>query len=430
MDFINKILVLGMASFFIELYLANFCFMFNVKKRKFFYLRFVVFLGLGCLFYFLPGQIMVGSFNFSYSIVYVGMILSSFFLYKTNWKTIVFNSVSAYALQHIAWNILFLIVENLMDPSTVNQAGCISLYVSIFLIVYGITLFVIIYRKKVFYFDKIGILNIVASCIIIFITIFLSLFAKWDYVTRIYTIIGVLVGLLIQVGFIDVGDQKRKQQQLQMEKENLQNLLRQQAHQQEIAKETINIINIKCHDMKNQIEAIKKLNNKEADEYIKDIERNIDIYGDIAKTGNEILDVVLTEKGLLCNNKDIRFTYIVDGVALKFLSSMDLSSLFGNLLDNAIEAVQKVDQEYRFIKLNVNKRGGLTFIKIENYCSNKIQFINGRPITNKKDHNYHGLGIKSMEYIIKKYDGVINFDLNDNIFSVDIMFPNSDQNND
>ena len=80
------------------------------------------------------------------------------------------------------------------------------------------------------------------------------------------------------------------------------------------------------------------------------MEKEIKIYEAQNKTGNKVLDAVLTSKSLYCQNNGIGLTCVADGSALNFMEDMDISALFGNILDNAIEASMMLDQEKRFIK--------------------------------------------------------------------------------
>ena len=131
--------------------------------------------------------------------------------------------------------------------------------------------------------------------------------------------------------------------------------------------------------------------------HIEEIKKAVNIYGDIVKTGNEALDLVLTEKSLLCENKHISFNYIVNPESLSFLDELDIFSLFGNALDNAIEALEKEEEGKRIIRLNINQKNKFTTIHLENYCSRNIRFKDGLPLTSKDDTDYHGRnGLKAI----------------------------------
>ena len=98
-----------------------------------------------------------------------------------------------------------------------------------------------------------------------------------------------------------------------------------------------------------------------------------------------MLDAVLTSKSLYCQNNGIGLTCVADGSALNFMEDMDISALFGNILDNAIESVQKLnEQEKRLIHLSVAKQKQFLRIRCENYCEEQLKFENGMPVNNKE----------------------------------------------
>ena len=115
-------------------------------------------------------------------------------------------------------------------------------------------------------------------------------------------------------------------------------LWRQQKEHYRIAKENIDIINRKCHDLKHQIAALRDMCTKEEREkYIEEIQDSIQIYEAMVKTGNDVLDTILTEKSLACKENDIVVSCVADGKGLEFLHPIDLYTIFGNAMDNAIE---------------------------------------------------------------------------------------------
>ena len=125
-----------------------------------------------------------------------------------------------------------------------------------------------------------------------------------------------------------------------------------------------------------------------------------------------MLDAVLTSKSLYCQNNGIGLTCVADGSALNFMEDMDISALFGNILDNAIESVQKLnEQEKRLIHLSVAKQKQFLRIRCENYCEEQLKFENGMPVTTKKDRRFHGFGMKSIKSTAAKYGGSVTTDL-------------------
>ena len=190
--------------------------------------------------------------------------------------------------------------------------------------------------------------------------------------------------------------------------------------QYELSKENIALINQKCHDLKYFIRnyGYKQTLNPQV---IEEISQSIEIFDSNIKTGNNALDIIFTEKSLLCYKNNIRFTCIADGKLLSFMDDVDAYSLFGNLVDNAIEAL-KDEAQKRVISLIIKGQGDFVSISIQNFFSKQLRFENGLPITTKKDKNYHGYGMQSIKMICEKYNGTLSINTNDNIFSVNILF--------
>ena len=148
------------------------------------------------------------------------------------------------------------------------------------------------------------------------------------------------------------------------------------------------------------------------------------IYDSSVKTGNEILDVLLTEKSLICEQEGITWTCVADGRQLSFLDPIDLYTLFGHALDNAIENVRKLPQvEQRVISLTVFEKPGLSIIQLENYYKGQLQFRDGLPVTSKADREEHGFGMRSIRNLAEKYGGTISIDTENSIFLLSITLP-------
>jgi hypothetical protein len=201
-----------------------------------------------------------------------------------------------------------------------------------------------------------------------------------------------------------------------------QKLFDEQKTQYEISKRNIDLVNQKCHDLKHQIRDIASQGSLN-EEYIKEIEKSISIYDASITTGNKALDTILTEKSLYCTQNNIKFSSMVDGSLLSFVRDTDIYSLFGNALDNSIEAVSKLsDPQKRTIKLTVQKQGNFASISFINYFEGKISFDQGLSQTTKRDHEgYHGYGTKSIKMIAERYGGDISVVTEGNVFILNIL---------
>jgi hypothetical protein len=205
----------------------------------------------------------------------------------------------------------------------------------------------------------------------------------------------------------------------------VQNILQNQYVQYQQSKESIEIINYKYHDLKNQIIALKA--EEDADkrnEYLTKMENEIKSYEAQNKTGNRVLDTVLTSKHMYCINNGITLTCVADGTLLNGMDVIDICTIFGNALDNAIEYEQQIEEEEkRLIHVSVFAQKGFLMIRFENYYEGELKLEGGLPETTKKDTYIHGYGLKSIRYTVQKYDGVVNVKQKDNWFELKILMP-------
>lgn len=211
---------------------------------------------------------------------------------------------------------------------------------------------------------------------------------------------------------------------LQSERRILDQLLQEKEHQYEFSKENIETINRKCHDLKHQLKALEVANVSERKEMIREARKAVDFYDAVVKTGNEVLDTILTEKSMYCVNHNIRLSCTVNTKKLEKIRVIDLYTMLGNAIDNAIECVDALElDEKKVISLSVLERGQMICITVENYYEGNIQIQQGLPVTHKEDKANHGYGVRSIQSIVKKYSGYMQIDTQDHIFSLQLILP-------
>ena len=203
----------------------------------------------------------------------------------------------------------------------------------------------------------------------------------------------------------------------------LEKLLRYEQEQHEIAHATMEVINRKCHDLKHQISALRSMSSVDREKSISELENAILLYDNLAKSGNVDLDIVLAEKMLLAEKRGVRLQCIADGKRLDFMRAEDICSLFGNAIDNAIEAAALQDPpQTRIVTLSITAKGNMLFIHVENPCLSKPAFEDGLPVTTKGDTDNHGFGMRSIRYVTEKYGGVLTTGWEDGVFLLDVLF--------
>lgn len=264
---------------------------------------------------------------------------------------------------------------------------------------------------------------VVSSMLVIFATIVLNsmVWIKTDSDQSLFQLYilfsSLIVGILIIALNINILDKDILYDELSVTKK----LFHAQSAHYRNERQVIDALNIKTHDLKHQLLAIRP---KLATSDYEELTQLVDTYESIFKTGNKTIDLVLTEKEILCRNKSIRFTSLLDGKRFSFMHESDLYSLLGNLLDNAIEACEKLqDPEKRVIALTSETSKGFLCLHEENYFEGPLQFENGLPQTTKKDRFFHGIGTKSLALIAQKYGGSMSMQTKGDIFVVDMLFP-------
>lgn len=213
------------------------------------------------------------------------------------------------------------------------------------------------------------------------------------------------------------------------ELEAVQNTLQSQYHQYKQSRESIDLINMRYHDMKHQIQFLRSEPDPDKrNEFLDQIEKEIKSFEVQNKTGNPVLDTILTGKSLYCYKHGITMTSVVDGKLLDFMDVVDICNIFGNTLDNAIESVMRIsDKEKRLIHVTVSQANGFVMIRIENYFEGTLRTDGEDFISTKLDKSHHGYGIKSVKYTADRYDGAVHINTDNNWFDIKIAIPIKNQ---
>ena len=419
---------------------AYLLFCFSLKKRKMFWLRFslssaawfvlMTVLGLEYKIRYMfhtPYNITV-ALGFLLIAVLAGFIcLISF---KLSWKELLFCGIAACSVQSISSNIASLIYIPFAD----SVVGKRTLEFLVVAVVYVAAYFLFARRmNKDGALDHIKSYRILSISLVLVLTNFVINFlykdgtqSDTDAVSQLMLILFVLnstviclLTLFLQFGYFG-------QSKLEMDNRVLDELIRLQGKQQQLSKENIEQINLKCHDIKKQIALLiaSQVPLEERKKFTDEVQRTVEIYEETVHTGNEALDVLLTEKVRYCNSYKIRFAYMADGAALAFMEAADIWSLLGNALDNAIEAVRDAKEANRDISLKIALHGKLISITVENYCAVPPTMVKGLPLSTKKQDRYlHGYGVSSMKYIVEKYGGGMNISAENSRYMVSIVIP-------
>lgn len=429
--------------FLTELLLAEALATYTFKKRSHFILRLVLALtGVYAAAFFYPLIFRSPLFNciyvsfmflFLFAITIIGMKIC----YDESIKNLIFCGAIAYTVQHISYMTYYFFIT-VTDIGSLDVYGATNVqgsqsaftrvaYIGIYGMIYWFVWAFVEHKLReqdklridpLLFFSFLGIMitDIVLNAVT---TYMLKLPLAGMVVIYLYSLLSCsfAMGMMYSILRMDIAES---------EKEMVHFLWQQDKQNYEQSRKNVELINIKCHDLKHQIYAWKKREGNSVDPaYIEELAKAVNIYDTTLKTGNDVVDVILAEKSIYVAQQKIRLSCMIDGEKLNFISSGDLYSLFGNALSNAFEAVSEIaDVEKRCVRVRVHAIGRMLLLHVENYCEGNVEFdTEGLPVTQKQDKAFHGYGMRSMRMIAEKYNGALTASVEDGWFQLDISMP-------
>ena len=405
--------------FMAELIVAGALFSYRFARRSKFPLRVIGAIAVCYLAVF--GLSMTGAAGEGWqaSLVFIAMFAvfcgAFMFVYDISVKGMLFCTIAAYTAQHLAYEIFkliftqfdILVAQNMYgnDPFDLSSIGVETIvaalvYVNVYLAVYASAQFVIgrkIGDGKDLRLKGAGMF--VLSGMILLIDVFLNAVVVYiiddynkiyDTVAGIYNVLCCLLVFYVQRNILF---EKRVVGELEVVTE----LLSQANRQYAMRKEEIDLINMKCHDIKHMLGSRHGIGGLD-DEAYKEMNEIVSVYDASVKTGNDVIDLILTDKSLICRSRNIRVSCMADCSNMGFISNGDLYALFGNIMDNATEAAGEVeDENKRCIAVNIREAGG------------------------KRDASRHGFGLKSVRHIAEKYGGNVSVETEGDIFRISVL---------
>ena len=199
-------------------------------------------------------------------------------------------------------------------------------------------------------------------------------------------------------------------------------VLHRQYEQYKRSKEGIRLINSRYHELKIQIADIRAERDRaKQDAALARMESGLRQYEAENKTGNPVLDTLLTAKSMDCQQRGINMTSVADGSQLGFLSTRELCTLVGAPLDNAIESVlAEPDPEKRLLRVAIYNQSGCVMLRFENYCAQPVEMgADGLPV-----HNAHGgYDLQGVQAAAQRHDGTMTLHWADGWFTLRILLP-------
>lgn len=200
------------------------------------------------------------------------------------------------------------------------------------------------------------------------------------------------------------------------ERDVLQQMLEQQREQYRIEQRNIELINVKCHDLRHMLRS--RGTGLMDETLLNELAEHINIYDSRMDTGSDALTVVLDKYSMYCEQHGIRLTCMVDGSLLSFIPAYKLYAMFGNAIENAVKAVRHLDREKRVISISQQIKGDLLNIRIANYFDGQVTYDQDLPVSGMKNH---GFGIKSIQLVAEEYGGSIHVQNTDDLFILNIL---------
>lgn len=177
------------------------------------------------------------------------------------------------------------------------------------------------------------------------------------------------------------------------------------------------------HDMANHLQTMAALSAEEVKPYL-----NLLINDSALQSGkhfceNNIANVILAAKNAQMQDEDIEAEILVSLPQKLPFADTDICVLFGNSLDNAIEACRKVPVDQRHISIKSRADKGIFAFQVENPCQEKLQQKKGHLLSSKSDPDNHGFGTRSIQSIVQKYNGTVTFTSDSNTFELLLYLP-------
>lgn len=432
-------MITGLANykllFMAQLILGESIFLFRLERRAHIFQRvcfcILVLFGVAAAFPILGYNALYLSFMFLS--LFLCTLATGVFCFDEPFQNILFCGFAGYTIQHLSYLLYTFFNDatqfgrafgNLIDPYSNGPVTVSNLWV--LQIVFYIDIYFLIYIGAFELFDRMMLRNHNLHLGHIRMIVLSGLLIVTDVVTNMittYYTIGNRISLLLEHSYnillclltLALLYSQLSQKDLRDQLSGMQYILEQGKKQYELAKHTTDLINIKYHDLRHQSQLLSSRAERQ------ELDQVLDDYSVLVHTDNEVLDVLLTEKTILCRQHDIQLLCMADGSHLDFIEPHHLYALLGNGIDNAMEAVQKLPPEERVISLYIRNQGDLAHIHIENPYAGTVTMRNGLPVTSKKDQDYHGYGTLSIRTIAEQYGGGMTINAADGLFQVDVV---------
>ncbi|WP_099467238.1 ATP-binding protein [Konateibacter massiliensis] len=362
------------------------------------------------------------------SFVLVGVLFAKFCFF-INWCDSIFITISAFAAQNICYVVIHLFVVRYLSPG-LHQHLLFYVFIST---LFCAILYAFIYRTFAKHLSECeGHLfedNWKNICFYLFVfALMLTTLMHYQHLFESYSEeflqTSCFMGITFSIFLLTVEYGMFRSRTIYKENAKLEQYLHNSENHYEMSKESIAIINRKCHDLKHQLKVLSQISNAEREEYIKEAQKDIIFYQQMVHSDSDVINTILAEKGLVCSEHQIHLSCSVDNVNLSFFRVADLYTILGNAIDNAIEYVEDFpSEEMRVINFRISQKKQFLNIQVNNPYEG-VPVENGMlPHTTKHDETSHGFGLKSIKYLTEKYHGWMELSTSDGVFTLQLTFP-------
>lgn len=404
----------------LQLIVGELIFIYPYKKRKYFGLRFPLSVALCILLVIFYPTLTLSSVNLERAIRLViyfsATIAVYFFCFDLQFKVTLSLCSAGYALQHIIYQFSTLFHNLPLGDGFTDFVTQYHRIVEMTIFVIGYILFFFTIGRKIAKqrVDKNfnNMLNFFAVFVVL-VCIILSLLSGKSNIpvyVSLYSMLCCSMALIIQFAVLNIT-------RLYHENEAIRRKTEADIARYESAKDAVDFINIKLHDLKKELNS---LNDGIKTEETERLRNSIEIYDNVCRTGNDIIDTIMLNAVFHQMQYGVTFTFSGNGEWLDFVNAADLKSLFMNAVSNAADAAAKAEPDKRNVSIVLDKKGDMVLLTVRNYYVGDPVPTNSPLKTTKKDADSHGYGMKSMALTAEKYGGSVTFSGVEEIFTLTV----------
>lgn len=172
------------------------------------------------------------------------------------------------------------------------------------------------------------------------------------------------------------------------------------------------------HDCRNHLQLIEQMKDMPIQQqaYMENLEYELNKLSGPFRSGHHLLDLIINGAISNATEKGIRITAETASISWDFLKNIDMTTIFSNLLNNAMEACESINNDRRFIEIRMKEKHGFAILIIRNSClPSQINQQDGTFLSTKECHR--GIGIGNVRRTAEKYGGELRFCIKDQVFN-------------